>query len=123
MRAERLEVLQRSERLAVEVYREARHIRDFSFRDQISRSVLSIPSNIVEGLERFTEQEKFRFISIAKGSSGEFAIQARIGGKAGCIRPEMARRWYNEAQTISRMLGGMMRRLKPDHPRPEARSS
>jgi four helix bundle protein len=112
MRYEELEVWQRSKALSVSVYRELQGFRDFGFKDQITRSALSVPSNIAEGFERFTEQEKFRFISIAKGSCGEFATQTLIGIEVGFIDASVGQRWREESLVISRMLGSLMKRLK-----------
>jgi len=106
-----MEVWQRSKRLSVDVYRELRSLRDFGFKDQITRSALSIPSNIAEGFERFTEREKFRFVSIAKGSCGEFATQALIGIEVGYIPDEIGQQWRSEAMALSRMLGSLLKSL------------
>ena len=111
MRHEQMEVWQRSKRLSVDVYRELRSLRDFGFKDQITRSALSIPSNIAEGFERFTEREKFRFVSIAKGSCGEFATQTLIGIEVGYIPEDVGQQWRSEAMALSRMLGSLLKIL------------
>jgi len=108
---ERLEVWQRSRCLCIDVYRALSQLRDFGFKDQITRSCLSVPSNIAEGLERHTTREKARFLSIAKGSIGEFKAQTDIGIEIGYIDPELGQRWLTEAETISRMLGSFIQRL------------
>ncbi len=43
---EKLVVWQRSKCLAVGIYREFAQCRDLGFKDQITRSALSVPSNI-----------------------------------------------------------------------------
>ncbi len=111
MRYEQMEVWQRSKQLSVGVYRELRDLRDFGFKDQITRSALSIPSNIAEGFERYTEREKFRFVSIAKGSCGEFATQTLIGIEVGYIAEPIGQQWRSEAMVISRMLGSLLKAL------------
>ena len=40
--------------------------RDFGFKDQITRSALSVPSNIAEGCERKSLKERKHFFAIAK---------------------------------------------------------
>ncbi|MCW4152920.1 four helix bundle protein [Halomonas sp. 18H] len=117
MRHEQMEVWQRSKALSVEVYREVADLRDFGFKDQITRSALSIPSNIAEGFERYTRQEKFRFVSIAKGSCGEFATQALIGIEVGYVSELVGSQWRTEAMEISRMLGSLLKTLSTQ-PRP-----
>ena len=49
MNFEKLAVWQRSARLSVNIYKATTELRDFGFRDQITRSSLSVPSNIAEG--------------------------------------------------------------------------
>nr|MBF0683147.1 four helix bundle protein [Pseudomonas sp.] len=49
---ERLDVWKLSARRSVDVYRELAGCRDFGFKDQVTRSALSVPSNIAEGMTR-----------------------------------------------------------------------
>jgi len=46
-------------------------LKDFGFRDQITKVGLSIPSNIAEGYERNSDKEMANFLNYAKGSAGE----------------------------------------------------
>ena len=46
---ENLAVWKKSARLSSNIYKELRNLRDFGFKDQITRSGLSIHSNIAEG--------------------------------------------------------------------------
>lgn len=57
MSYEDLEVWKRSSRLSVTLYLETKEQRDFGFRNQLTRSGLSIPSNIAEGYERDSDAE------------------------------------------------------------------
>ena len=45
MRFEDLDVWKRSARLSADIYKELRGLKDYGFKDQITRSGLSIPSN------------------------------------------------------------------------------
>ena len=58
---ERLEVWQKARVLTVQVYQELAGCRDYGFKDQITRSALSVPSNIAEGMERGSDKEKCHF--------------------------------------------------------------
>ena len=98
--------------LSAEVYRQLDSCRDFGFRDQITRSALSIPSNIAEGLERETIPDKVRFLEYARGSSGEFRTQAIVGERAGFIDAEVAGRWGAESRELSAMIQGVIRGLR-----------
>jgi len=85
MQFEKLEVWKRSARLASNVYKLMATCKDYGFKDQITRSALSIPSNIAEGLERETDKDESRFLYYAKGSSGELLTQTFIGIDIGYI--------------------------------------
>ncbi len=64
--------------LAIEIYavtRKAPFAKDFGFRDQIQRAVVSINSNIAEGFERDSNLEFIKFLGYAKGSAGEALSQ------------------------------------------------
>ncbi|GAA61618.1 hypothetical protein P20652_3507 [Pseudoalteromonas sp. BSi20652] len=43
-----LEVWKRSARFSADIYRSTANIKDYGFRDQLTRSGLSLPSNIAE---------------------------------------------------------------------------
>jgi four helix bundle protein len=109
---ERLEVWKRSCRLSVELYRLLAGCGDFGFKDQITRSALSVPSNIAEGYERDSAREFSRFLKIAKGSCGELRTQLYIGVKAGFIEKSKALGMIEEAAEISRMIQGLIRRYE-----------
>jgi len=58
MRFEDMDVWKESARLSVSIYRELADLKDYGFKDQITRSGLSIPSNIAEGFGRSTDKDK-----------------------------------------------------------------
>ncbi|MEZ8577466.1 four helix bundle protein [Vibrio sp. J383] len=108
----KLDVWQRSRQLSINVYRGMSMCRDFGFKDQITRSALSVPSNIAEGCERKSLKERRHFFAIAKGSIGEFATQADIGSEVGFISKNVGEQWQSEALQISRMLGALIKSLE-----------
>ena len=112
MRFERLEIWQRSVELSVEVYEHFAGHRDFGFRDQITRSSLSLPSNIAEGYERQSDREKALFLNYAKGSAGELRTQMHIGNRIGYIPEEVSGRWIEEVEQLSRMLFAIIRKMQ-----------
>ena len=87
--------------------------RDFGFKDQITRSALSVVSNIAEGMERKTNPDKSRFLVIAKGSIAEFKAQSQIGMEVDYISAENGNNWLREAELISKMLQGLINSLNP----------
>ena len=109
---ENLEVWKRAKELSVNIYRSMANLKGFGFKDQITRSSLSIPSNIAEGMERSTEKEKARFLEIAKGSVAELRTQIMIGIEIEYINKEIGELWLKETKEISAMLVGLTRSLK-----------
>ncbi|WP_456458103.1 four helix bundle protein [Nitratifractor sp.] len=81
MKCENLDVWKKSAALSADIYKHHADLKDFGYKDQLTRSGLSIPSNIAEGMERISQQEKIRFLDIARASSAEAATQIYIGMK------------------------------------------
>ncbi len=109
MRFEDLEVWKKAARLSAEIYKELIDLKDFGFRDQITRSGLSIPSNIAEGMERESIKECINFLSYAKGSCGELRTQIYIGKDIGYIVESLADVWLRETIEIGSMLKGLIK--------------
>jgi four helix bundle protein len=107
---EKLDVWKRSCRLCVNLYKASAVIRDYGFRDQLTRSALSIPSNIAEGFERDSNREFARFLRIAKGSCGELRTQLYISIEAGFLEVSQAQVFIQEAKELSRMMQGLIKR-------------
>ncbi len=106
---EDFEVWKRSVRLSAELYKALRELKDFGFRDQITRAGLSIPSNIAEGFERESIKESINFFSYAKGSCGELRTQIYIGVNIGYIENQKGKEWRQETVEISSMLAGLIK--------------
>lgn len=102
----------RSCRLSVEVHRHFSDCRDFGFKDQITRSSLSVPSNLAEGLEKESLKENIRFIEIARGSGAELLTQIYIAIEIGYLDKERGKLWKQEINEISRMLNALKMNLK-----------
>ena len=111
MDIEKLEVWQKACRLSVSIYRELKALQDFGFKDQITRSGLSVPSNIAEGMERTSSKEKLQFLNIARASCAELRTQILIGGEIDYIPTKTAENWLAEAKVISAMLSGLMKAI------------
>ncbi|PVZ58217.1 four helix bundle protein [Pseudomonas sp. B1(2018)] len=108
---EKLIVWQRSKYLAVGIYREFARCGDFGFKDQITRSALSVPSNIAEGMERRSNREKVRFLWIAKASNAELRTQIIIGRDIAYIADPLAENWIMETRELSKMLCGLIDKI------------
>ena len=112
MSFEDLEVWKRSSRLCVDIYKALAELKDYGFRDQITRSALSIPSNIAEGFERDSKKETANFLNYAKGSAGELRTQIFIGLEIGYISRDAGQIWLAEAKEISKMIYGLMKTIR-----------
>ena len=111
MRFEDMDVWKRASRLSANVYSNLVDLKDFGFRDQITRSSLSVPSNIAEGFERVSAKEKRNFLNYSKGSCGELRTQIYIGMEIGYIPKDLGYSWVKETEEISSMLSGLMKYL------------
>ena len=107
-----LDVWRRSKDLAVSVYKNLSGCADRGFRDQVTRSAVSIPSNIAEGYERASRKEFARFLLIAKGSCAELRTQIQIGREIGYFNREIADGMLQEAFAITKMMQGLIKRCK-----------
>jgi four helix bundle protein len=105
-------VWKRSARLSADLYKAMADLKDFGFRDQITRSGLSMASNIAEGYERNTDKELANFLNYAKGSAGELRTQVYIGMEIGYIKSDIGKNWINECEEISKMLHGLIRTVR-----------
>ena len=111
MTYEKLDVWKRSSRLCVDIYKTTAKLKDYGFKDQLTRSALSVPSNLAEGLERQYNKEKKQFISIARGSAAELKTQIYIGVEIGYIGKDKGQLWIREIKDISAMIQGLIKSL------------
>jgi four helix bundle protein len=108
---EDLDVWQRSCRLTVDVFQAFADCKNFSFRDQIQRSALSVPSNVAEGSERGSTKEFAHFLNIAKGSCGELRTQLYIARRLDFIAKTTFEALLQESKELSAMLEGLRRSM------------
>ena len=111
-RFEELDVWKMSASLCAEIYKNSSELRDYGFKDQITRSSLSISSNIAEGYERASSKDAVNFLRYAKGSAGELRTQIYVGMKIGYINPDTGKKWLSESEKTSKMLSALMKKLK-----------
>ena len=111
-RFEELDVWKRSARMSAELYKAFAELRDYGFKDQITRAGLSIPSNIAEGYERNSNKEITNFLNYAKGSAGELRTQLYIAIEINYIERDVGRKWIQEAEEISKMLHGLIKSIR-----------
>lgn len=111
MKCETLDVWKLSARLSADVYKTFKECKDYGFKDQITRSALSIPSNIAEGMEKDSDKDKNRFLDYAKGSTAEFITQTYVGMDINYISRESGRDWVERGDHILRMISNLKKSL------------
>ena len=102
---------QKSKELSILIYFAFRDNRDFGFRDQIQRAVISISNNIAEGFERRSNKEFKQFLYIAKGSCGEARSMFHIAEALSYISKKEFEQFYNLGLEISKLLSGLIKTL------------
>jgi four helix bundle protein len=109
-RFQELEVWKLSKEMAVIAFKTFDSVKEINARlliSQLIRSVVSVPSNIAEGFEREGRKEFINFLSIAKGSNGEFLTQLMIAKEVGIVGENE----FNKLSTLSYQTGLMLRKL------------
>ena len=82
-------------------------IEQHGLTNQIQRAVISVPSNIAEGMGRFSNKERVHFLGIANGSLMEVMCQLEVSLLLGYISQQQ---FYEQELFISettRMLVGL----------------
>jgi four helix bundle protein len=109
---EKLEVWQRSKDLCSQIYNYSKKIDDYGFRNQITRSSLSVPSNLAEGFERESIKDSINFFIYAKASCGELRTQIYVGADINYIEKNIAEKFLKEVLEISSMISGLIKTRK-----------
>ena len=84
----------------------------FGLSSQITKSAVSIPSNIAEGSSRTSEKDYSRFIEISLGSSFELETQLLIAEAVSYGNKELRSALLNELDEEQKMLMSFQSRLK-----------
>ena len=84
----------------------------YGLSDQIRRAVISIPSNIAEGMGRSSIKERIHFLEIANGSLTETMCQLEIAQLLEYISNEELTSNEKRLTEISRLLSGLKKSLE-----------
>jgi four helix bundle protein len=80
--------------------------------DQLRRAVISIPSNIAEGMGRSSIRERIHFLEIANGSLTETMCQLEIAHLLAYISDEELETNETNMVSLSRLLSGLKKSLE-----------
>ena len=108
---EELIAWQKAGKLTMNVFDKFKSCKNYSFKDQIFRAVVSVMNNIAEGFERQSNKEFIRFLYIAKGSCGEVRSMLYIAFKLGYIDERQFSELYNLSVENSKLISGLIKSL------------
>ena len=114
---ENLVAYQRGLELVTHVYEVIKNFpreEQYALCDQLRRAVVSIPSNIAEGMGRFSNKEKAHYLEIAYGSLMEVFCQLNIAHRLGYITDEKLNNFRKEIEFIAKPISGLRKSLLPN---------
>ncbi len=107
---ERLDAWQESRKVVVAVYKLLKKFpieERYALCDQMRRAVISVPSNIAEGIGRMAVKETVHFLEIAYGSLMEVYCQLQVAVDLGYITNEEFNQVKPLIFTTSKLLSGL----------------
>ena len=110
-----LNVYQKSMELVANVYRLSKYFPDeekFGLSNQIQRAVISVPSNIAEGMGRFSNKERVHFLEIANGSLMEVMCQLEAALLLGYISQDQFDKQELFISETTKMLVGLRKNFE-----------
>lgn len=78
----------------------------FGLMSQLRRAAVSIPSNIAEGKEHYSNRDFVRFLRHARGSLAEIETQVLIAKQRTYLKAETAMRLTQKIDELGRILSG-----------------
>ena len=115
---EKLNVWQKSRRLAIHIYKLTKGFPDdekFGLISQMRRAVISISSNIAEGSGRYNSKDKARFSEISFGSALELLNQVIISTDLGYLEEKDYLKIRKELTEIMAMLDSLRKSQLKNH--------
>ena len=101
---------QRAKVLVIEVYKLLKLFpreENYALCDQLRRAVISIPSNIAEGMGRVSIKEQIHFIEIAFGSLSEVMCQMELANELNYITVNQIMEVEDLVRDIAKLLSGL----------------
>ena len=114
----KLRVYQQSKKLVLVIYDLLKYFpkeENYALCDQLRRAVISIPSNIAEGISRASRKEQIHFLEISFGSLNEVMCQIEIANELGIVSQENLSLVEDYYKLIAQMLSGLRRSIVDGH--------
>ena len=111
----KLKVYHQAQEIVVDIYNLSKHFppqESYGLTNQIQRAAVSIPSNIAEGMGRFSIKERLHFIEISYGSLMEVMCQLEIAETLNYITNEDLAIEEKKITEVAKMLIGLRRNLE-----------
>ena len=108
-----LNVYIKAKELVVKVYELLKKFpkeEQYALCDQLRRAAVSIPSNVAEGLGRYSIKEQVHFLEIAYGSLREVDCQIDIAYDLGYVTADEMEEVAEQIEKVSAMLAGLRRK-------------
>lgn len=102
---------QKSQDYAFEIYKLFDRHKDYGFRDQICRAVVSISNNIAEGFDRSSDADFRRFLFIAISSCSEVKSMIYLAERLEYINNSQKSILINNGNEISKLIRGFIKVL------------
>ena len=111
----KLKVYHQSKQLVTNIYSLTKSFplqEQYGLSNQIQRAAISIPSNIAEGMGRFSFKERIHFLEIAYGSLMEVMCQLEIAEQLTYITSNNLTEQENLVSEIASMLIGLRKTIE-----------
>ena len=79
----------------------------YALADQLRRAVVSVPSNIAEGVGRASDKEKAHFVEMAYTSLMEVLCQMEIAYRVNYINDDVFKTVEERIENVAKMLSGL----------------
>ena len=103
-------VYQKAKQLVIDVYKLLEQFPDserFTLCGQLRRAVVSVPSNIAEGMGRLSDKDQAHFLNISYGSLMEVYAQVDVAHDLKYIDDVMFNQLEEQVESIGKMIQSM----------------
>ncbi|PJA07578.1 MAG: four helix bundle protein [Flavobacteriales bacterium CG_4_10_14_0_2_um_filter_32_8] len=102
---------QKSQDIAVDIYKCFQNNKDFGFRDQLFRASVSISNNIAEGFDRNSNADFSRFLYYSIASCSEVKSMLYLAERLNYINNEQRILFLDNANEISKIIRGLIKSI------------